>query len=126
MKRSFFNRQEVAITLLCAPGSIEEAWGLARNGEMDGADGIAIEMRKLTLEVRTEETLRSIIQAVQLPFMFVDYRNDSFLGADDEARQESLLAADESNYITGVDFPVDGGRILGPKGLDWKPVDMLN
>ena len=45
---------------------------------------------------------------------------------DEVARAIVFLAADESNYITGVDFPVDGGRILGPKGLDWKPADMLN
>lgn len=93
MKRSFFNRQEAAVTLLCAPGSIEEALGLARSGEMDGADGIAVELRHLPLELRTEENFRSIIQSVQLPFMFIDYRNDCFLGADDDARQESLLLA---------------------------------
>lgn len=38
-------------------------------------------------------------------------------GAPDEvARAVLFLAADESSYITGVDFPVDGGRVLGPHG----------
>lgn len=40
---------------------------------------------------------------------------------DDVARAIAFLASDDSGYITGVDFPVDGGRILGPKGADWKP-----
>ncbi|NLZ61105.1 MAG: SDR family oxidoreductase [Lentisphaerae bacterium] len=39
---------------------------------------------------------------------------------DEVARAITFLASDGSGYITGVDFPVDGGRILGPKGLDWK------
>ena len=40
---------------------------------------------------------------------------------DEVARAIVFLASDDSGYITGVDFPVDGGRILGPKGCDWKP-----
>ena len=34
--------------------------------------------------------------------------------ADEMARAMIFLAADESNFITGVDLPVEGGRILGP------------
>ena len=42
---------------------------------------------------------------------------------DEVARTIVFLASDDSGYITGVDIPVDGGRILGPKGADWKPAD---
>ena len=93
MKHSFFNRQDAAVTLLSAPGSISEAVGLAYAGEMEGADGIAVELCKMPLKERTEENFRMLIRSVQLPFMFIDYRNDSFLGADDDARQKILLLA---------------------------------
>jgi len=93
MKHSFFNRQDAAVTLLCAPESISEAVGLSRAGEMDGADAIAIELQKMPPEQRTEENFRAVINSVQLPFMFIDYRSDRFLGADDEARQKYLLLA---------------------------------
>ena len=93
MKRSFFNRQDTAITMLFGPGSIAEAIAGARAAEMDGADGIAVELKRIPLEERTEENFRKLIGSVQLPFMFTDYRKDLFLGADDDARQESLLLA---------------------------------
>ena len=35
--------------------------------------------------------------------------------ADEMARAMIFLAADESGFITGVDLPVEGGRILGPR-----------
>lgn len=38
--------------------------------------------------------------------------------ADDIARAIVFLASDTSDYITGVDMPVDGGRILGPHNCD--------
>ena len=38
--------------------------------------------------------------------------------ADDIARAIVFLASDTSGYITGVDMPVDGGRILGPHNCD--------
>lgn len=44
--------------------------------------------------------------------------NGTWLGytgiGDDVAKAIVFLAADESGYITGIDMPVDGGRILGP------------
>ena len=40
---------------------------------------------------------------------------------EEVARAVAFLASDDSGYITGVDLPVDGGRILGPKGADWRP-----
>lgn len=36
--------------------------------------------------------------------------------ADEIARAILFLADDDSAYITGIDFTVDGGRILGPHG----------
>jgi NAD(P)-dependent dehydrogenase (short-subunit alcohol dehydrogenase family) len=48
--------------------------------------------------------------------------NGTWLGrggsADDIARAIVFLASDTSDYITGVDMPVDGGRILGPHNCD--------
>lgn len=38
--------------------------------------------------------------------------------ADEMARAITFLAADESGFITGVDIPVEGGRILGPHNCD--------
>ena len=38
--------------------------------------------------------------------------------ADEVARAIVFLAADESGFMTGVDLPVDGGRILGPHNCD--------
>ena len=66
------------------------------------------------------------------PGMIVDVpgpHNGTWLrrsGTGDEiARPIVFLASDDSGYITGADLPVDGGRILGPKGADWKPADSI-
>ena len=93
MKRSFFGRPTAAVTLLYAPRSVGEAVAVARSAEMDGADAVALELNNLPLAERTEENFRKIIGSVPLPFMFIDYRNDRFLGDDDAARQEHLLLA---------------------------------
>ena len=95
-KKSFFNRQSPAVTLLYTPHDIIEAVTGARNAEDAGADAIALEMKFLPLELRSVENLKKIIKSVQLPFMFVCYRNDTFLGGDDRARQEYLLNAVEA------------------------------
>jgi NAD(P)-dependent dehydrogenase (short-subunit alcohol dehydrogenase family) len=41
---------------------------------------------------------------------------------DEIARAIVFLASDDSSFITGTDFPVDGGRILGPKSSTFKPL----
>ena len=38
---------------------------------------------------------------------------------DDIARAILFLASDTAAYMTGVDLPVDGGRILGPHNADF-------
>lgn len=93
LKRSFVNRQECAVALLYKPHSAAQAVALARSAESDGADGIAIEISKLPEEARSIESFRSIINCVQLPFMFINYRKDIICGADDDKRQEYLLRA---------------------------------
>ena len=40
---------------------------------------------------------------------------------DEVARAIAFLASDNASYITGIDMPVEGGRILGPKGREWRP-----
>lgn len=95
-KKSFFNRQSTAIALLTNPRSVEEAMALSRQGEYDGADGIALELCDFPVELRSIDNFRRIFSSAQLPFMVIDYRNDVFLGADDEARQQHLLTAAEA------------------------------
>ena len=95
-KRSFFNRQTPAVALLCNPEGLNQAIALAMSAESDGADAVALELGQFALEDRTPEKFRALIQSVPLPFMFIDYRNDRFLGADDEARQKFLLMGAEA------------------------------
>ena len=103
LKKSFFNRQETAVTLLCKPSSIDQAIALARSGHSDGADGIAIEIQSIPQEERTTEKFKCLIDCVPLPFMFIDYRGDIIHGADDDARQQYLLmAADAGAEVVDV------------------------
>ena len=92
-KSSFFNRQSVAVTALLIEKSVNDFIVQMRASEFDGADGIAAEIKYLPLEERTEEKFSSMIKCTQLPTMFISYRNDTFLGADDDARQKYLLMA---------------------------------
>ena len=103
MRKSFLNRQSTAISLLYKPVSAAVAIGGARSAECDGADGIALELSRIPQEERTLETFKGIINSVQLPFMFIDYRDDVIHGADDEARQKDLLlAADAGAEVIDV------------------------
>ena len=96
LKRSFLNRQEPAVAMLYRPLSAGEAVAGALSAEYDGADGIAIEISAMPENERSVEVFRKIIDSVQLPFMFIDYRNDVICGADDDKRQEFLLMATDA------------------------------
>lgn len=95
-KKSFFNRESTAITALFRGSTIAELISKSRTAEEDGADGIAIELSHLPPELRSVDNLRMVINSVNLPFMFICYRNDCWLGEDDDARQECLLTAAEA------------------------------
>lgn len=95
-RKSFLDCGGTAITLLSTPTSVEHAIALARTARDDGADGVALELNKFPVELRTVENFRKIITSVQLPFMFTDYRCDIYYGADDEARMDTLLKAAEA------------------------------
>ena len=96
MKKSFFNRQETAITALFNGSTIAELMAKVRASAAKGADGIAVEINILPPEFRTVDHFRALINEVPLPFMFICYRNCKYCGADDEARQEYLLRAAEA------------------------------
>jgi len=99
-RRSFLDCGGTAITLLSTPTNVEHAIALARTARDDGADGVALELNKFPVELRTVDNFRKIIMSVQLPFMFTDYRCDIYYGADDEARMDTLMKAAEA----GADF----------------------
>ncbi|MBE6356195.1 MAG: type I 3-dehydroquinate dehydratase [Lentisphaerae bacterium] len=96
MKKSFFNRQETAVTALLTASSIPEFAARIRAAAADGADGIALEINNLPPEERTTDNFRLLMGEVPLPFMFICYRNCQWFGNDDEARQEFLLRAAEA------------------------------
>ena len=94
-KLSFFNRQTPAVTALLSEKSVNDFMVQMRAAEFDGADAIAAELKFLPPEERTRENFSAMMNCTQLPYMFISYRNDTFLGADDEARQKYLLLAAE-------------------------------
>ena len=98
MKRTFFQKKNGAmVTALMTGPTPESLIAQARGAEFDGADAIGIELRDLKPEYRTREVFERIIQSVNLPFMFIFYRNDRWnVHKEDEPRQELLLAAAEA------------------------------
>lgn len=96
MKRSFLQKPYPMVTALMSGQTPQELIAQSRNAEFDGANGIAIELRDLKPEFRNAESFQSIIDAVNLPFMFIFYRNDMWGSADDDQRQELLLMAADS------------------------------
>ncbi len=95
MKKSFLNQPYPVITGIMAGRTPQELIAESRNAEFDGAQGIAIDLADLKPEFRNPEALRSVIDAVDLPFMFFFYRDDKWRDSSDDERQELLLAAAE-------------------------------
>jgi 3-dehydroquinate dehydratase type I len=95
-KKSFLDCGGTAVTMLSTPTGVEHAIALARTARDAGADGIALELNRFPVELRTVDNFRKIISSVQLPFMFTDYRCDVYYGADDEARMDTLMKTVEA------------------------------
>ncbi len=95
MRASFFNRKSTVITaLLTQEDSVEKMLCRIQQAVRLGAEGIAMELGSLPPEVRTPDNYRRFMDAApKLPFMFILYRNDRWLGKDDDARQKYLLDA---------------------------------
>ncbi len=95
MRASFFQRKSTANTaLLTQEDSVEKILSRIASAVIFGADGIAVELGSLPPELRTPDSYRRFMDAApELPFMFILYRNDRWLGGDDEARQKYLLDA---------------------------------
>jgi len=93
MKFSFLNKPYPVITGIFAGQTPAELVAEARNCEFAGAGGIAVDLCDLKPEFRNSEAMKGVIDAVNLPFMFVFYRNDKQQNLGDDARQEVLLAA---------------------------------
>ena len=82
-KPSFFNRQSAAVTALMAEKSVADFIVQMREAEFAGADALAVELKNLPAEERTEENFKRILCATQLPCMFINYRNCIVYGDDD-------------------------------------------
>lgn len=91
--KSFVNKSRPVISGIIAGRNPQEIISFARNSETQGADGITVDLFDLELRYRTKEVFESIINSVNLPFMFYFYRNDKWSDGDDEYRQEVLLSA---------------------------------
>ncbi len=93
MRYSFLNRPYPVVCGIMAGQTPQELIVGARNAEFEGAQGITIELKDLKPEFRNQEALKSVIDSVNLPFMFCFYRNDMWEGLEDEGRQKVLMAA---------------------------------
>ena len=93
MRRSFLKQTSPVITAIMSGETPQELIAESRNAEFDGAQGIAISLADMKQEFRNGQSLKSVIEAVNLPFMFFFYRDDRWPASADEERQELLLAA---------------------------------
>ncbi len=117
MRNSFFNQPATVVTALLTPADDQEGTlAMIRNAAEQGAQGIAIQMMQMPPEQRTEDNLRRLMDAApQLPFMFIDYRGDKWLGGDDDARQECLFAAARA----GAEVVDVMGDLYDPAPREW-------
>ena len=91
MKFSFLDKPYPVITGIFAGQTPQELIAEARHSEFEGAQGIAIDLMDLKPEFRNHDVLKSVIDSVNLPFMFYFYRNDKWQNLDDDGRQDILL-----------------------------------
>ncbi len=96
MRFSFLRKPFPVITGIFAGQTPTELIAEARHSEFEGAQGIAIDLMDLKVEFRNYDALKSIIDSVNLPFMFYFYRNDKWQSLNDDERQELLLTAAEA------------------------------
>jgi 3-dehydroquinate dehydratase len=93
MRKSFLKQPPPVITGIMSGQTPQELIAESRNAEFDGARGIAISLADLKPEFRNADALKSVIDAVLLPFMFFFYRDDHWGDPSDDRRQELLLTA---------------------------------
>lgn len=93
MSRSFLSKPYPVITGIMGGRTPQELIAESKNSEFDGAQGIAISLADMKQEFRNAESLKDIIESVNLPMMFFFYRDEKW--PDDDQRQEFLLSAAE-------------------------------
>lgn len=96
MKVSFLNQPFPIVTAIMGGQTPAELIAESRNAEFDGARGIVIDLADFKPGFRVRDAFKSVVDAVNLPFMFYFYRNDRHQNLDDDARQKVLLAAAEA------------------------------
>jgi 3-dehydroquinate dehydratase len=90
---SFLNKPYPVITALIGEPTPEKLTETVKKSETDGAQGIAISLDELKPEFRDSDSLKRIINSVNLPFMFLYYRAGKWGKSNDDERQELLLKA---------------------------------
>ncbi len=93
---SFLNKPYPVISGIISGQTPQELIAAARTSESEGAEGITIDLNDLKPEFRNSESFKSIINSVNLPFMFYFYRNDKWKKSSEDYRQEVLLTAAEA------------------------------
>ncbi len=122
MKRLFpLDNAHTLISLLFSPRSVEEAVAEAQSAARDGAEAVAIELLMFPEVLRTKENFKTIIDSADLPFMFLDYRNDHF-HLSDEKRMEYLFLAAEAgagmiDVVGDLFAPAPDERAVDPAAI---------